>query len=437
MTGRLRAFLAAALLAFASVVLLAPVLSPAAAQQAVSAPRTTVTVGVGEGRLFRLDRDASNVFVANSVVADVQVASARLVYIYGRRVGQTTLTAVGTGDAVAGSLTVRVERNAEAVSGALSGKSAATLGFAGDRLVVRGPVGDVGEAMEVESTARAYSPTRLPPLDRTRLAGTQQITLRVRIAEVSRTDLNRLGVNLSVVANPGSFTLNFLTNAFVNGIGSAASENSLLGGFGVATRRLNANALVNALQREGVLTLLAEPNLTTLSGETASFLAGGEVPIPVPQAFNVTTIQYKQFGVSLAFTPTLLPGNRIAMRVRPEVSEISNVNSLAINGYTVPAFVTRRAESNVELASGQTVAIAGLFQRRQQDDLDRVPFLGDLPVLGALFRSQRFQRDETELMILVTPYLTAPTAAPDAIPLPTDDLNSRPRALARAGFVVN
>lgn len=428
--GRLRALLLAALSVIAPAL---PV--PAAAQQAVSAPRTAITLGVGEGRLFRLDRDAANVFVANSAIADVQVASARLLYVYGRRIGQTTLTAVGTGDAVAGSLTLRVERSAAAVSGALAGTSAATLGFAGDRLVMRGPVGDVGEAMEVESAARAYSPTRLPPLDRTRLAGTQQITLRVRIAEVSRTDLNRLGVNLSVVANPGSFTLNFLTNAFVNGIGSG--EESFLAGFGASTRRLNANALVNALQREGVLTLLAEPNLTTLSGETASFLAGGEVPIPVPQALNVTTIQYKQFGVSLAFTPTLLPGNRIAMRVRPEVSEISNVNAVSVNGYNVPAFVTRRAESNVELASGQTVAIAGLFQRRQQDDLDRVPFLGDLPVLGALFRSQRFQREETELMILVTPYLTTPTSAPNAIPLPTDDLNSRPRAVARAGFVVN
>ena len=436
MKARLRALLPAALLAsaFLPAAVLAP---PAAAQQAINPPRNAITVGIGEGRLFRLDRDASNVFVANSAVADVQVASARLLYVYGRRVGQTTLTAVGTGDNVAGNLTVRVERGADAVSGALVGKSAATLSFAGDRLVVRGPVGDVGEAMEVESTARAYNPAGLPPLDRTRLAGTQQITLRVRIAEVSRTDLNRLGVNLSVIANPGSFAISFLTNSFVNGIGGAIGENALLGGVGVSTRRLNADALINALQREGVLTLLAEPNLTTISGETASFLAGGEVPIPVPQAFGVTTIEYKKFGVGLAFTPTLLPGHRRAMRVRPEVTEISNVNSLTLNGNVVPAFITRQAETNVELASGQTTAIAGLFQRRQQDDLDRVPFLGDLPVLGALFRSQRFQRAETELMILITPYLSVPSSSPGAFPLPTDDLNSRPRSLARAGFVVN
>ena len=158
MTRRVHVLLLSALCLF-----IPALLSPATAQQAVSAPRTTVTIGVGEGRLFRLDRDASNVFIADSAIADVQVASARLLYVYGRRIGQTTLTAVGTGDNVAGSLRVRVERNADAVSGALSGKSASTLGFAGDRLVMRGPVGDVGEAMEVESTARAYSPAGRPP----------------------------------------------------------------------------------------------------------------------------------------------------------------------------------------------------------------------------------------------------------------------------------
>lgn len=435
---------------------------PAAAQSPVGAPRTNVVVGVGEGRLFRLERDVTNVFIANSAVADVQVASSRLIYVYGRRVGQTTLTAVGAGDAVAGSLTIRVERNAESVSGVLAGRSAATLGFTGDRLVIRGPVADVGEAMEVEGTARAYNPTGLPPLDRTRLAGTQQITLRVRIAEVRRNDLNRLGINLSVLANPGSFTVGLLSNAFAAGtiaatggagvVGSALSnlatgsggtgsslfgtQTAFTGGFS-SRGSVNADALINALQREGVVTLLAEPNLTTLSGETASFLAGGEIPIPVPQTLAVTTVQYKPFGVSLAFTPTLLPGNRIAMRVRPEVSELDFTNGGTISGFRIPTFTTRRTETNVELASGQTLAIAGLFQRNLLDNLDRVPFLGDVPVLGGLFRSQEFQRQETELMILVTPLLSVPTSAPGAIPLPTDDLNSRPRPLSRAGFVVD
>jgi pilus assembly protein CpaC len=199
---------------------------------------------------------------------------------------------------------------------------------------------------------------------------------------------------------------------------------------------VNAEALVNALAREGVMTSLAEPNLMTLSGETASFLAGGEVPIPVPQAYNETTIDYKTFGVALSFTPVVLPDDRIAMRVKPEVSEISNSNAVTLNNFQVPSFITRRAETNVEMASGQTLAIAGLFQRRLQDDIDRVPGIGDLPILGALFRSTRFQRDETELVILITPYLAQPASSPNA-QLPTDDVSLRRRPGSGIGFAVH
>lgn len=428
---------------------------PAAAQQATGpSSSNAVTVNVGEGRLFRLDRDASNVFIADSTVADVQIASARLIYVYGRKIGQTTLSAVGGNDSVAGALRIRVVRSPEAAQAAAGARGAAVeLGFAGNRLVVRGPVNGIGQAMEVEATAQAYSPNRQPPLDRSRLAGSQQITLRVRIAEVQRNDLNRLGVNLEVLANPGTFTLGLLTNAFASGAlggtagtalgasaGSFGGESAFSGSFGVATRRVNADALINALQREGVVTLLAEPNLTALSGETASFLAGGEIPIPVPQGLGTVGLQYKQFGVALSFTPTLLPGNRIAMRVKPEVSDVTGSYTIQA-GVSAPTFTTRRTETSVEMASGQTMAIAGLFQRRYQDDLDRVPGLGDVPVLGALFRSQRFQRGETELMVLVTPFISAPVSTADSIPVPTDPQASRPRQVPasrlRAGFVVN
>ena len=166
--------------------------------------------------------------------------------------------------------------------------------------------------------------------------------------------------------------------------------------------------------------MLAEPNLTTLSGEMAHFHAGGEVPIPVPQSFGVTTIQYKPYGVELAFTPTILPGERIGMRVHPSVSEISNANAVTISGVSVPSFIERDAEANVEMASGQTLAIAGLFQRDEQNNINKFPFLGDIPILGALFRSTAYQRDETELVILVTPYLTQPVSNPTAYAMPTD-----------------
>jgi len=310
--------------------------------------------------------------------------------------------------------------------------------------VVRGPVADLGEALETQSTAQAFNPGKLPPLDRTQLAGAQEVTLRVRIAEVSRTTITQLGLNLSVLANPGSFVINLLTGSFLGGGAASSLTTSLTGtgsttnfaqaGVGVTGPRVNANALLNALQNEGLLTTLAEPNLTTLSGETAHFHAGGEVPIPVPQSFGVTTIEYKPYGVELSFTPTILPGERIAMRVHPSVSEISSANSVSISGTTVPSFIERDAEANVEMASGQTLAIAGLFQRNEQNNINKFPFLGDVPVLGALFRSTAYQRDETELVILVTPYLTQPVSNPAAFALPTDQPPAAPAPAVAAGF---
>ena len=197
------------------------------------------------------------------------------------------------------------------------------------------------------------------------------------------------------------------------------------------------------MQREGIINLLAEPNLTAINGETANFLAGGEVPIPVPGGAGgeTVTIDYKPFGVSLDFIPTLLPGERINLRVRPEVSTISNSGGVFIDGFAIPAFTVRRAETSVELASGQTFAIAGLFQRDLTTDTDKFPVLGDVPVLGQLFQSQRFKRYETELVILITPYLVQPSSNRN-FALPNDRLDEPTRPLIKkskkgAGFIVN
>jgi len=377
---------------------------------------------------MRLDREVTHVLVADSSIADVQVVSPRTLYVYGRRVGQTTLSATDSGSGTAAQVTLRVGRDAAAAQAALPpGAQALRLSFAGDRIVLRGSVAGLGSAVEADATARAYNPSPLPPLDRTQLAGAQQVTLRVRFAEVSRDDLTALGINWNLLAQPGTFAISLLTGNFLGSSQGGALTNvpglNTQSSFGnaslaVSQRRLSVDALLNALQSEGLLTLLAEPNLTTVSGEQASFLAGGEVPIPVPQALGTTTIEYKQFGVQLQFTPTLLPGDRIALRVRPEVSEISTANSVTYAGASVPAFITRRVETNVEMASGQTLAIAGLFQRSQQDNLSRFPFLGDVPVLGSLFRSKRFQLSQTELVVLITPYLSQPVERPGAYLLP-------------------
>ena len=394
-----------------------------------------VGLSVGEGRLLRLDRDAVNVLLGDGSVADVQVVSPRTLYVYGRKPGQTTLSATDAQSGAVAQMTLRVTRSSAAAQAALPSSSGdISLSFEGSRIVARGAVSDLGQALEASATARAYNATGLPPLDRTRLAGAQQVTLRVRIAEVSRSSITQLGLNLNVAADPGSFAFNLLTGSYLSQAVASSLTTSLSGQANTATtttnfgnlsaglisHRVNANALLNALQTEGLVTTLAEPNLTTLSGETASFNAGGEVPIPVPQALGVNTIEYKSYGVQLLFTPTVLPGERIALRVRPQVSEISSANSVMISGTTVPSFVSRSAETNVEMASGQTLSIAGLFQRNEQNTLSKFPFLGDVPILGALFRSSSYQRDETELVILITPYLSQPVSPAGAFPLPTD-----------------
>jgi pilus assembly protein CpaC len=187
---------------------------------------------------------------------------------------------------------------------------------------------------------------------------------------------------------------------------------------GLAAKFLGLNLLgsLDIAAQDGMATILAEPNLTALSGETASFLAGGEFPVPISQGNNAVTIEYKQYGVGLAFTPIVLADGRISMRVRPEVSQLDDANGVTLNGFRVPALTTRRAETTVELGSGQSFMIAGLLQNTSNNSVDKAPILGDLPILGALFRSTKFQRQETELVVIVTPYLVRPMSSQAASP---------------------
>ncbi|MEP7316504.1 MAG: secretion system protein, partial [Sphingomicrobium sp.] len=207
-------------------------------------------------------------------------------------------------------------------------------------------------------------------------------------------------------------------------VGSLVSGGTTLGAAG-RLLGLNIAGAIDLAEADGLVTTLAEPTLTALSGETASFLAGGEFPVPISQSLGAVTIEYKQYGVGLAFTPYVLADGRISMRVRPEVSELSNEGSIRLNGYNVPALTTRRAETTVELGSGQSFMIAGLLRNANTNDISKAPFLGDLPIIGALFRSTKYRRSETELVIIVTPYLVRPVSGQLATPVdgyraPTD-----------------
>jgi pilus assembly protein CpaC len=304
----------------------------------------------------------------------------------------------------------------------------------GQVAVINGTVGSPEDAAQAEMLVKAAlnpgidvskpeAMLTIVPVSRLKVATPLQVTLKVKIAEVSRDLLKQIGVNLfssdptsgfkfgigqgSSAASSGPNSSPFLVNPLASGttIGMAGKL------FG-----LNLAGALDLAENDGVATILAEPNLTALSGETASFLAGGEFPIPVSQSLGAVTIEYKQYGVGLAFTPIVLEDGRISMRVRPEVSELSDAGSVTLNNFKVPALTTRRAETTVELGSGQSFMIAGLLRNTNSNSINKAPFLGDLPILGALFRSTKWQRQETELVIIVTPYLVRPVSGRLAMP---------------------
>jgi pilus assembly protein CpaC len=240
---------------------------------------------------------------------------------------------------------------------------------------------------------------------------------------VSRTLAREIGFNFDIFGQVGGFSLGLATGRDI--VGATGDLLRAPGGgssIGIVRRTdsLDMNAVIDALEDDGLVTVLVEPNLTARSGETASFLSGGEFPIPVNQNQNGIVVEFKRFGVSLDFTPTVLDGGRIALKVRPEVSELNEAASVDIRDIRIPGLSVRRAETTVELASGQSFAIAGLLRASSSNSVRQVPFLGDIPVLGMLFRSTRFQRQETELVIIVTPYLVEPVSSPAALRLPNE-----------------
>ena len=376
-----------------------------------------ISIEVNKGRLVRLDRPAQTVFIADPAIADIQVKSPRLVYLMGKLPGETTLFAVDDAEAVLANVAVRVTHNVsrlrETVQ-ALYPEADIAITSIDASLVLDGTVVAASIAEDVRRVAERFAGSPEAVINRLRVDAPNQVNLRVRIAEVSKGIDKQLGFNWSILGAIGSFSLGLATaNPFAAGV----TQQTLSSAFGFGG--FDFNTVVDALEEEGLIKILAEPNLTAVSGETASFLAGGEFPILVPDSDGRVTIEFKKFGVSLAFTPTVIGEAQISLHVRPEVSQLSNENAVTLNNFVIPSLITRRAETTVELGSGQTFAIAGLLQNNVTHDVSKVPGLGDIPVLGGLFRSDRFQRDESELVIIVTPYLVRPITAPTAA-APTD-----------------
>ena len=408
--------------------------APVAAAELIPTAGETVSIEINEGNLVRLERPAAAVFVANPEIAEVAVKSPRLIYVFAKKPGETTLYAVDQKEAVVANLRLIVTHDISRLSEGLTQMvplGQVTAQSVDGAIVLTGAVATAAEAEDARRLAARFIGDGGEVINRLQVTAPNQVSLRVRIAEVSRNALRQFGINWEALADVGDFTFGLATGNPIFGptqavpgggvvqplLTRANGVNNIFGSY--TTNDVDINTLIDLLAEDNLIAILAEPNLTALSGETASFLAGGEFPVPVPDDDGIA-IEYKKFGVGLAFTPTVLSANRISMHVSPEVSQLSNEGAVRIQDISVPSLTTRRADTTVELASGQSFAIAGLLQNNSSYDHTRVPGLGDLPILGDLFKSDRFNRQETELVIIVTPYVVKPIDDPAAVALPTD-----------------
>ena len=415
----------------------------------VSTPGGVVQVNTGRGRLVTLSRPMSDLFVADDSVADVQVRSPTQLYIFGKKPGETTISATARGGGVVYASTVRVGNNFDSIGAmlALAMPEAKIVATPMNGLVLlTGTVPAPGDAAEAERLVQAYVGDATKVLSRLRSAMPLQVNLQVRIAEVNRNFIKNIGNNLTtrprdnngfrfsigsgrqgqIAITPGDVT----NRTTVTNTGALPGDKVFTPptmGTSGSTLNLFGHLLgldvISALdlgETVGQVTTLATPNLTAISGETGSFLAGGEIPIPLAQGLGAVTVEFKQYGVSLSYTPIVLADGRISLRVRPEVSQLDYSNAVTFGGTRIPGITTRRTETTVELGSGQSMMISGLLSNIHNNSYDKTPGLGDVPILGALLRSNQFQRNESELVIVITPYLVKPVDSLNQIALPTD-----------------
>lgn len=392
-----------------------------------------VRVEASQAKLVELGASAATVFVADPAIADVQTPTSTQIIVYGKTPGRTTVMALGEGRRLVANLSVTVDYPVSDMMRMIERelpRADVRLSSTPRGVVAAGTVPDPASGQLVASVVARYLNKGDKFIDNMQVQTLVQVALKIRIAEVSRAAMEDLGVHWGAILDDGSFAIGLAT-----GRGPVNSD------------IYNANVVLDALVRDGNATILAEPTLSAMSGQSARFLSGGEFPIPVVRETSdgrsATAVEFKKFGVALDFAPTVLSPERISLRVKPEVSELSSANSVKIDGSRIPGITIRTAETTIELGSGQTFAIAGLFQDATISNVDALPGLSDIPILGALFRSDRFRRRESELVILVTPYLARPVSERSAAMPSVDHLTlrrqtkvmpeERPRAKAPSG----
>jgi len=394
----------------------------------------TVTLAVNKAVIIELPVEARDVLVANPDIVDAVVRTPRRTYLLGQKAGSTNAFFFDA----SGKQILSVEIDVRGDTGGLEGmlrnyipKGRIRVEALNGSIVLAGSVPTAAEADQARSIAARYIGDESRVFSMLQIEGNEQIMLRVKVAEMQRNISKQLGINLNSVLNSidGNLVYSFATSNPFSLVGKALSDNNASIKFTHGSD--SVNPMLQALERHGILRTLAEPNLTAISGENARFLAGGEFPVPKSRDRDGNvTIEYKPFGVGLAFTPVVMSGGRISLHISTEVSElqqegsfvspstfINTVDSVTgkavtseVKGITIPALRVRRAETTVELPSGGSLVMAGLLQETTKQNIDAFPGLKELPVLGALFQSRDFQNNETELVVIVTPYLVGPTS---------------------------
>ncbi len=376
------------------------------------APSRVITVPKDKSIAFRLMTNAGEIVVAQPDIAEIVANTDRSVYVRGKTLGTTNILIYDPVHRLIEVIDVRVAQDIESLQSdlrnALPGEPIRVIPMAGG-VLLSGRVSTTSVAARAKAIAERYAPAGVTS-DLT-VAAAQQVMLEVRIIEASRSSLKDFGVNIGIENNSG-----IVFGSGTGLIGLNASQGTLALSTNVGPTTIEAT--LRALEERGVIRTLARPNLAAISGQEATFLAGGEFPYPVPTGQGDITIEFKPFGVNLKFTPVVQDGGLINLKVAPEVSQLDYRQSLRLANVEVPSILVRRAATTIELKDGETFAIAGLFQQDYANTARQIPWAGDVPVLGALFRSARWKKQETELLILVTPRLVTATESRALAPDP-------------------
>jgi pilus assembly protein CpaC len=384
-------------------------------------------LGIGKSVVIDLPRDIKDVLVADPKIANAVVRSAQRAYIIGAAVGQTNIVFFDTSGQQIAAYDIAVTRDLNGVRAALKQAfplSDIRIEGVGDGVVLSGWAANPIEAQQAQDMAARLAGSGEKVVNSIAVRGRDQVTLKVTVAEVQRDIIKQLGIDLSATMNYGTAVVNFNnTNPFTAYGRPLVASNSLVGQFGSTAGVPAVTATMRAMESAGVVRTLAEPNLTAISGESATFVAGGEFPLPKGYTCDpisracTTQIDFKKFGITLNFTPVVLAEGRISLRVLTEVSELSPDNSITLDQagstLTIPSVKTRRAETTLEIPSGGSMAMAGLIQEQTKQSINGLPGLSQLPVLGTLFRSRDYVNRNTELMVLVTPYIVRAVAQKD------------------------